>query len=64
MGRASVPLKAEVDFASGGAGHGRLGESGLLALEHLLLHLELEAALGARIHADASVSNPFLRPEE
>jgi hypothetical protein len=37
---------------------------GLLALEQLLLRLELEPALGASIVAHAPVSNPFLGPEE
>jgi hypothetical protein len=64
MGRASFRLKPEDRLASGGPGHCGPGESGLLALEHLLLHLELEPALGARIGAHASIAQPFPGPEE
>ena len=45
-------------------GHDRFAPAGLLALEQLLLGLELEAPLGARILAYASVAQPFTGPEE
>jgi hypothetical protein len=64
MGSAALRLKPEDGSASAGAGHDGFGVRGFLALEQLLLHLELLAALGARILAHAPVSDPFLGPEE
>ena len=64
MRSAAFRLKDENGFASGGLGQYGLRMGRFLPLKQLLLHLELLAALGARILADASVARSFLRPEE
>jgi hypothetical protein len=64
MGSAAFRLKPDDGSASVGAGHDGLRVRGLLALEHLLLHLELLAALGARILAHTPVVRSFPGPEE